>query len=139
MKKLTLLFISLVCINAPLYAGQMHQGHGGNARANAANAGGPSDCIKAHINDFTPAHLATVKPGAEFSFTVVNIASTEQVVVTVKRQPVEVVGEFIDPFFLFKGKLPDNLVNTYARIDVVVNAKFTHCESEDGWLLKIAD
>ncbi len=137
MKKLTLLFISLVCINVPLYAGQMHQGHGGNARGNGA--GGAGDCIKAHINDFTPAHLATVKPGSEFSFTVVNIASTEQVVVTVKRQPVEVVGEFIDPFFLFKGKLPDNLANTYARIDVVVNAKATECENEDGWLLKIAD
>jgi hypothetical protein len=70
---------------------------------------------------------------------VFNIDKPEQVAVTVKNIPVEVTAEFKDPYYLFTGKMPASLVNTAARINVKVSAKSPHCETENGWLLKITD
>lgn len=113
--------------------------HSGHTGANGGGGGGSSNCIKARLAKFLPAHLATVAPESEFSFVAYNIQKPEQVAVTVKNIPVELNTEFKDPFFLVKGKLPASLNNTVARINVKVSAKSSHCEAENGWLVKITD
>ena len=113
-----------------------HSAHGGGS-------GGPGStartCEKARLGKFMPAHLETVMPGAEFSFFAYNIDNPQQISVTVKNEPVAITSEFIDPYYLIKAKLPAALVNTAARLNIKVAAKSSHCEAEDGWLLKIAD
>ena len=134
--KLLGLFFMIACLNSgAINASEHHSGHGGGARGSST----PSTCEKARLNKFLPPHLATVVPEAEFSFLVFNIDKPEQVSVTVKNIPIDFTAEFKDPFYLIKGKLPASLVNTAARINIKVSAKSSHCEAEDGWLLKIAD
>jgi hypothetical protein len=112
-----------------------HSRHRGMAASSDSSG---SDCIRPHFDKVDPPHLSTVAPGSEFSFIVFNIDKPEQVSVTVKKQPVEVSTEFKDPFYVVKGKLPDSLKDTAARIDVKVTSKYTACKAEDGWLLKIS-
>jgi hypothetical protein len=113
-----------------------HSAHGGGSGGSGSTA---STCEKARLGKFMPAHLETVMPGAEFSFFAYNIDNPQQISVTVKTEPVAITSEFIDPYYLIKAKLPAALVNTAARINIKVAAKSSHCEAEDGWLLKIAD
>jgi hypothetical protein len=101
--------------------------------------GGGTACMKPHLSKFLPAHLTTVVPGAEFSFIAINIHKPQQISVTVKNIPVPVAAEFKDPFYLVKGRLPESLHNTAARINIKVTAKSSHCEAENGWLLKITE
>lgn len=140
MKKFKILAIvfSVSCFAAgAAQATEHHSGHGGGA--NGGGSGGGGECIKARLAKFLPAHLATVAPESEFSFVAYNIQKPEQVAVTVKSIPVELDAEFKDPFYLMKGKLPAALNNTMARINVKVSAKSSHCEAENGWLVKITD
>jgi hypothetical protein len=117
------------------YASEHHSGH------NMAGGGGGSEggCIKAQLNKFLPANLATVTPGSAFSFWAFNVEKPEQIKVTVKSIPVEVTTENKDGFYLVKGKIPAELVNTAARINIKVNAKIPKCNAENGWLVKIAE
>jgi hypothetical protein len=136
MKKLILpVLVSFFAISAA-NATEHHSGHGGGA---AGSGGSSTQCTKPHVSKFLPAHLATVVPGSDFSFVAFNIYKPEQVEVTVKKAPVEVTSEFKDPFYIFRGKLPAELRNTAARIDVKVRSKNPHCETENGWLVKIAE
>jgi hypothetical protein len=96
-------------------------------------------CIHPRLDKMQPAHLATVAPGSAFSFLIYNIEDPKHVSVEVKRQPVDVTFELKDSFYVVKGKLPDSLSNTAARIDVKVNAKARSCRSADGWLIKISE
>lgn len=135
-KKLLGLFFMIAFLNSDaINASEHHSGHGGGARGSSS----PGTCEKVRVSKFLPPHLATVVPEVEFSFLVFNIDKPEQVSVTVKNIPVDFTAEFKDPFYLIKGKLPASLVNTAARINIKVSAKSSHCEAEDGWLLKIAD
>lgn len=133
---LAMLFVMALFTGAA-NASEHHSGHGGGNKG-GGGGGNPGACGKPHLGKFLPAHLATVRPGAEFSFLAFNIDKPEQIAVTVKNIPVEVTAEFKDPFYLVKGNLPAELVNTAARINVKVSAKSPHCEAENGWLLKIA-
>ncbi|MDP2902627.1 MAG: hypothetical protein Q8N96_05915 [Methylovulum sp.] len=117
-------------------ATEHHSGHGAVTGGGGAGGGG---CMKPHLTKFLPAHLETVVPGAGFSFIALNVNKPEQISVTVKTIPVALTTEFKDPYYLVKGKLPESLVNTVARINIKVSAKSPHCEAENGWLLKIAD
>lgn len=114
-------------------ATEHHSGHVPAAVGGDASGG----CTKPHFDRFQPAHLATAAPGAEFSFYAMNVQKPEQISVTVKNIPVDVNADFIDPFFLVKGTLPASLHDTYARINIKVKGKFSHCDGENGWLLKI--
>ena len=135
-KKLLGLFFMTAFLNSnAINAAEHHSGHGGGAKGSST----PGTCEKARLSKFLPPHLTAVVPQAEFSFLVFNIDKPEQVSVTVKNIPVDFTAEFKDPFYLIKGKLPASLVNTAARINIKVSAKSSHCEAEDGWLLKIAD
>ena len=84
-----------------------------------------------------PKHLADVLPESEFSFWVKGIKKPNQVKVTVKDIPVTMTAEDKKSFFLFKGKLPKELIGTAARIEVEVSSR--GCPSKKGWLVKISE
>ena len=135
--KILALFIIVCFFNTTAIASEHHSGHGGGKGGGSGNSTG--SCEKPRLGKFLPAHLATVAPESEFSFLVFNIDKPEQVSVTVKNIPVEITAEFKDPYYLIKGRIPSTLNNTAARVNIKVAAKSSHCEAEDGWLLKIAD
>lgn len=113
-----------------------HSAHRGNGIR--AETGGTS-CVRPTLSKMKPAHLSTVSPGAEFSFVVSNIDDPNQVSVQVKKQDVDIVSEFKDPFYVIKGKIPDSLSNTAARVDVKIDSKIASCRAAEGWLLKISE
>jgi len=133
---LTLFFI--ICnFNISMgHASEHHSGHGGGS---GGGGGGESACLKPQLTKFLPANLATVAPGSAFSFYAFNVEKPEQIKVTVKTIPVEVTTEDKEAFFVVKGNLPADLVNTTARINIKVNAKVSRCNGENGWLVKIAE
>ncbi|MDD5578013.1 MAG: hypothetical protein PHY16_01875 [Methylobacter sp.] len=136
--RLTAIFFIVYFLNSiAVHAVEHHSGHGGNSNRGETNSGGA--CIKPQLAKFLPPHLATVAPEAEFSFLAFNIQKPEQITVTVKAIPVAVTAEYKEPFYVVKGKLPSSLKNTAARINVKVSAKTSHCELENGWLVKISD
>ncbi|NOR69857.1 MAG: hypothetical protein GQ532_09230 [Methylomarinum sp.] len=110
-------------------------GHGGGG--NGGKGGSVSACKTTVISHTKPKHLATVAPQSEFSFWVRGIKNPDAVEVTAKKIPVELVVEDKEHFFLFTGKLPEQLKGTAARIHVEVNYK--KCPAEKGWLLKISE
>ncbi|MDO9423087.1 MAG: hypothetical protein Q7T40_02720 [Methylobacter sp.] len=116
-------------------ASEHHSGHG----ASSGGGGGENACLKPQLTKFLPANLATVAPGSAFSFMAFNVSKPEQIHVTVKTIPVEVSTENKETFFLVKGKLPAELINTTARINIKVNTKISRCNGENGWLVKITE
>lgn len=133
MKKM-LLLATLFAVSLPdAHATSHHGGHRGKSNTWSTN------CLHPRLDKLQPERLATVAPGAAFSFLIYNIEDPKHVSVEVKRQPVDVTFELKDSFYVVKGKLPDSLSNTAARIDVKVNAKARSCRSADGWLIKISE
>jgi hypothetical protein len=129
----TLLFVVSAFNYGLVYATEHHGGHGGGSKARASN------CLKPRLEKFLPANMATVTPGSEFSFVVFNVESPEHIMVSAKKEPVTFTTEFKDPFYIVTGKLPDNLRNTVARINIKVHNKSSSCTVENGWLLKISE
>jgi len=129
-----LLSLSLFNMTDAIAGASGHAGH-----TPGTGSGGAAGCVKARLSKFQPGHMATVAPEAEFSFVVTGIQSPDQVEVTVKTIPVEITGEDKDSFYLIKGKLPAELKNVTARVNVKVNAKSPRCEAENGWLVKITE
>lgn len=136
MNKSKLLALFFVIFNLNVANAVDHSAHGGGS--SSASSGGVA-CEKPHLSKFLPVNLALVAPNSEFSFRVSNIQKPEQISVTVKNIPVELVAEFKDPYYAVTGKLPDSLRNTVARINIKVSGKSTHCEAENGWLVKISE
>jgi hypothetical protein len=132
MKTINFLAMLLAVSIMDAQAAMDHSRHGG-----AAGMGGAS-CLRPQMSKMQPAHLATVAPGTEFSFVLSNVDDPKKVSVKVKRKPVEIVTEFKDPYYVVKGKIPGDLKNTAARVDVKVGSKVASCRAEDGWLLKIS-
>jgi len=114
-------------------------GASGHAGHSAGGGGGSEGCLKPHLSKFMPAHLSTVAPGSEFSFMAVGVQHPEQISATVKSIPIELTVEDKEAFYLVKGKLPPSLTKTAARINIKVTSKYSRCDAENGWLLKIAD
>ena len=110
-------------------------GHGGGG--SSVNKSGKTACKNTVIKHLRPVHMASVAPGSEFSFQVYGIDDEKYVEVTAKKIPVEMEVEHRGGILWFKGKLPESLVNTAARIHVEVNYK--RCPAEKGWLLKITE
>lgn len=133
------LFFLASCLTAVTgYASEHHSGHGASS-AGGSGSGGENGCLKPQLTKFLPAHLATVAPGSAFSFLAFNVSNPRQIEVNVKSIPVAVTTEDKETFYLVKGKLPAELANTTARINIKVNAKLSRCNGENGWLVKIAD
>lgn len=134
-RTLTAMFVMVSCLaSGQIYATEHHSGH------NMAGGGGSENaCVKPVLNRFAPAPMTTVAPGSAFSFYASQVEKANQIKVTVKSIPVDLVIEDKESFFLVHGKLPTELVNTIARINIKVNAKFSKCSGENGWLVKIAE
>lgn len=135
--RLLAIFFIVSCFNVSATDASEH--HSGHNMASGGGGGSENGCLKAQLNKFLPANLATVAPGSAFSFWASNVDKPEQIKVTVKSIPVEVTAENKDSFYLVKGKLPADLVNTAARINIKVTAKSPKCNAENGWLVKIAE
>ncbi len=135
--KLLALFFIVSCFNISAgYASEHHSGHNMNS-----SRGGNSDgaCVKPQLSKFMPANLATVAPGSAFSFWAINVDNPKLIKVDVKSIPVEVTTEDKEGFYLVKGKLPADLTNTTARINIKVTGKILKCNGESGWLVKISE
>jgi len=135
MNKSKLLALLFVTFNLSIANAVDHSAHGGGSGGSSS----PTTCEKPHLSKFLPDNLALVAPNSELSFRVSNIANPEQITVTVKNIPVDIVAEFKDPFYAVTAKLPESLRNTVARINIKVSGKNAHCEAENGWLVKISE
>ncbi|GDX85704.1 hypothetical protein LBMAG43_17460 [Methylococcaceae bacterium] len=135
MKKIVLvLVVSMFATNS--YAID-HSGHGGG---NSGGGGGGSlTCEKIRFDKFQPEHLATVAPESEFTFTAFNVQKPEQIEVTVKSQLVEIKTEARGNLYRVAGKLPSELKNTTARIQIKATTKAEKCNGEGGWLVTIGE
>lgn len=132
-KRLAIFFMVSCFYISTGHASEHHSGH----NMAAGGGGGENSCVKPQLNKFLPANMATVAPGSAFSFWAFNVEKPEQIKVTVKTIPVEVTAENKESFFIVKGRLPAELVNTTARINIKVTAKNPKCNGENGWLVKI--
>jgi hypothetical protein len=136
MKQSTILVLLFATFNLNIANAEMdHSAHGGSKGTNTTS----TSCEKPHLSKFLPDNLALVAPGSEFSFRAINIQDPNQISVTVKNIPVPISAEFKDPFYAITAKLPDSLRNTVARINIKVSGKSSHCETENGWLVKISE
>jgi hypothetical protein len=131
-----LILAALFVVTLPnSYAASHHSGHRGGRAASTWD----TTCLHPRLDKLQPAHLATVAPGSAFSFIIYNIEDPKHVTVEVKRQPVDVSFESKDSFYIVKGKIPADLSNTAARIDVKINAKASACRAAEGWLIKVSE
>ncbi len=139
MNKSKLLALFFIVFNMSIANAAMdHSAHGGGGGSGKAVTA--TNCEKPHLSNFSPVKLSLVAPGSQFSFRAINVPDPEQQIsVTVKNIPVEIAVEFKDPFYEIKAKLPDSLRNAIARINIKVSGKTSHCEAEDGWLVKISE
>jgi len=128
------IFICLMSLEVS-FAGGDHGGHGGMSEG----GGSRSSCSKPRLERFMPAPLATVPSGSDFSFYAFNVDDPKNISVTAKKIPVEVTTEYREPFYIVKGKLPESLKNTPLRIDIKVSSKYSRCEAENGWLIKVSE
>lgn len=134
--RITYLLAALVAVtvfdaNAAMDHSQ-HRGGGGTEMGSAT-------CVRPLLSKMQPAHLSTVMPGSAFSFVLSNVDDPKQVSVQIKKQDVDIVTEFKDPYYVIKGKIPDSLRNTAARVDVKINSKIASCRATEGWLVKISE
>lgn len=109
-----------------------HAGHGGGG-------GDDVSCIKARASRFKPEHLASVTPGAEFSFVASGANGPGHIHVSIKQKPIDVTVEDKETFYVVKGKLPEDIKNTMVRISVALKSKFPKCNEDTGWLLKVGE
>ncbi len=129
-KLIVILVLSFASATAIAAGG--HDGHG-----SSVNKSGKSACKNTVIKRMRPEHLSSVAPKSELSFQIDGIDDEKYVEVTAKKIPVPMTVEHKGGILWFKGNLPDSLVNTAARINVVVN--YSKCPAEKGWLLKITE
>lgn len=93
-------------------------------------------CSKPKFSSFKPGKKAEVDPGTEFSFHAPRDIAKSSVVVTVKGIKVDVTAEDRNEFYIFKGVLPAELSDTFARVHVKGKVG-RGCKGDDGWLIKI--
>ncbi|WP_150050538.1 MULTISPECIES: hypothetical protein [Methylomonas] len=108
-----------------------HIGHGGGS--------GDQACIKAKVSRQTPENMTQVSPGSEFSFFASGSNGPNHIHVQIKNQTIPLSVEDKETFYLVKGKLPEDIKNTVVRISVSLKAKFSKCDAESGWLLKVGE
>ncbi len=113
-------------------------GHGGG-HSSFKKGVGKTSCKTTVITRTKPEHLASVAPQSEISFWIkgIGIEDAEMVKATAKKIPITLTVEEKAPFLAFKGKLPDSLKGTAARVQIEVHSK--KCPVEKGWLLKITE
>lgn len=128
MKPIRLLSLSITLITLffcnPLWA------YGGSSSSSQ------KACKKPKFTHFTPAHLTTVESGTVFSLHASALTNPKSIVVSVKKQAVNVRIVKKNNGYKISGNLPHTLQNTYARINIKGTGS-NNCKASDGWLLKI--
>ncbi|MBV1871614.1 MAG: hypothetical protein KUG83_03620 [Gammaproteobacteria bacterium] len=113
-----------------------------SSNASAFYGGGQAGAIKScelpKLSTFTPAHLAVVEPKTAFSFTASKKIDPRSIEVSAKRLAVDVTVTETENGYMFSGKLPESLSNTYARIDIKATTT-SGCMGNEGWLLNIRE
>ena len=107
-----------------------------HAAAYGSSSSSKKACNKPKFAHFTPAHLSVVAPQSEFSFQASALTNPDSIEVSVKKQPVEITIKEINNAYSITGKLPADLIDTYARVDIKAIGT-NKCKGSDGWLLKI--
>lgn len=134
MKKMILaLSISVFAANSYAIDHSMHTGGSGGGGGSSAT------CEKARFEKFQPENLATVAPESEFAFTAFNVQKPEQIEVNVKSHAVKITTEARGDLYRVTGKLPAELKNTTARINIKATTKAEKCNGEGGWLVTIGE
>ncbi len=95
-------------------------------------------CAKPKFSGFKPGDRAEVAPGSEFSFRAPGDIAIHSVEATVKGIKVDLRVDDRQEFYYFRGTLPAELKDTFARIKVKGTAKLG-CKGVNGWLIKITD
>ncbi|MDD5228549.1 MAG: hypothetical protein PHN45_07030 [Methylococcales bacterium] len=113
--------------------------HSMHTGGSMGGGGSSTTCEKARFDKFQPEHLATVAPESEFSFTAFNVQKPEQIEVNVKSHPVAITTETKGDLYRVTGKLPAELKNTTARINIKATTKSEKCNGEGGWLVTIGE
>jgi hypothetical protein len=111
-----------------------HAGHGSGSSGSQDAA-----CIKAKVSNFSPGHLASVKPGSAFSFMVSGSNGPGHIHVSIREQAIKLDVETKDTFYLVKGSLPADIKNETIRISVSAKSKVSKCDNDTGWLLKVSE
>ncbi|MEE9396040.1 MAG: hypothetical protein V3V31_03410 [Methylococcales bacterium] len=103
-----------------------------------------NECIKPRFSKFVPEQYSVVPPGSEFSFVASGNTMADTIKVAVKKIETEITIEDKDIFYKVRGRLPESLVGTFARI--TISAKGDSGKSETacrlakgGWLIKISE
>ncbi len=130
--KIITVIATLIINNAAWAQSTGHIGHGGSGSSDDA-------CIKARASRFNPEHLASVAPGAEFSFAASGSNGPGHIHVSIKQKPINITVEDKETFYLVKGKLPEDIKNTVVRISIDLKAKSPKCNEVTGWLLKVGE
>lgn len=121
----TKLFVLLMCVMFST-----------NAAAYGSSSSSKKACTKPKFTLFTPAHLSVVAPQSEFSFQASALTNPDSIEVSVKKQPVQITIKEINNSYSITGKLPLDLTDTYARVDIKATGT-NKCKGTNGWLLKI--
>jgi len=96
-------------------------------------------CKKPKFYKFDPYQkkgAAEAPPGSKFSFHASNYTVPESIEVAVKKIKTPVEVENRQSYFIVRGKLPESLSDTFARISIKGTAELG-CKKKGGWLVKI--
>lgn len=132
-----MVFFTLWLINPQVtIATSHHSGHGGGNGGGGGNAGGIG-CPKISVKNIKPEPLSELASGSEFTALVYGAKSEHDIVITAKELPVKFTAVDREIFLAIKAKLPEELHNTPARINVKVSTNAVGCDEASGWLYKI--
>ncbi|MGR9100692.1 MAG: hypothetical protein ACU826_09010 [Gammaproteobacteria bacterium] len=97
------------------------------------------NCIKPRFYMFSPENRAHVDPGAEITFRATGVTDATTVEMNVKRIDVPLQLEDRNIFYIFKGKVPEELAGQAARVRISGLSKQVNggCLHRDGWLLLV--
>ncbi len=109
-----------------------------NVWAYGSSSSSKKACSKPKFSEFFPVNNAEVVAKSDFSFVASANTNPKSIVVTVKNQPVEVNMTHESQGFQVKGKLPDTLKGSFARISITADGP-NKCKGSDGWLVKIIE
>lgn len=107
------------------------------------------ECVKPRFSKFLPEQYSEdtrieVSPGSEFSFVASGNTMPGTIKVAVKKIEAEFTIEDRDIFYKVRGKLPDSLKGTFARITISAigdsgKSKTACRRAKGGWLIKITE
>ncbi|MDD5275558.1 MAG: hypothetical protein PHR16_05705 [Methylovulum sp.] len=131
--KITTPYQSLLLISALL----------ANGGAFAYDPDKEKDCKKPRFSDFnlteySAANEVKIAPETEFFFKLSPWVDPSTIKVTIKGQPIEFTVDSNSSFHKVTAKLPAALAGQFARINASAKAVLG-CDSQDGWLVKIAE